>query len=292
MWILFSLPAALAWAITNVTDKYILSKVIKQPIVALLCFALVGFAGSLIIFFTKGFSTLPPLVMVMAVLTGCVYLFANLLYFKAVQTEEVSRVISLLYLDPLFTAVLSAIFLSEIFSFAKYIGILLTVGGAVLVSYKKDRGFVFSKAIIFCILAAFLYAVYNLLLKYSVDRGDFWTVFAYIRLGTFLSLLPFYYFYSKPLLELAKQVRGLAVIVFSDSLALLGILFFAIATSIGYVTLTTSLTAIQPFVVLALTLGLSLFYPHILKEEQGRRVFFQKLLAIVLMFVGVLLITK
>jgi drug/metabolite transporter (DMT)-like permease len=291
-WIIYSLLAQFVWAIGNVTDKFVFSKYIKQPIIALLGFGFVGALGAALVYFTKGFVPISIAGLLIALVTGLVYTVANLFYYKAVQAEEISRVIALIYLDPLFTAILSAIFLGEIFSLPKYLGIALLVIGAILISYKKSKGLKLSKGALFCILAVFFYAVFNLLLKYLVDRIDFWTVFAYIRLGSFIALLPLYFFYAKPLIELTKQSKGLLTVTASNVLALVGIIFFTIASSLGYITLVSSLTAIQPFSVLLITLGMSLFYPHILKEEHSKAIFMQKFSAIALIIIGVILITR
>lgn len=77
----------------------------------------------------------------------------------------------------------------------------------------------------------------------------------------------------------------------NETVNLFGVLFITIAVSAGYVTLVSALSSIQPFFILLFTVILSIFYPHILKEEVGRSVIFQKFLAIILMFIGVILIT-
>ena len=290
-WILLSVLAALLWAVSNVLDKFLLSKYIKEPMVPLLSFGFVGIISSLIVFFFNGFGQVSFHFLVVAFFLGLMYVLANILYFLALQGEEVSRVISLLYLDPLFTAVMSAVFLGEVFSVSKYFGILLLVLGAILISYRKASGFKISKGIIYCIISAFLFAVYNLVLKYMLGQTNFWIAFAYIRFFTFIGLLPIYYFYFKPFVGFIKQTKVAAISFTSNAISLIAILFFTIATSIGYVTLTTSLSAVQPFFILFITLILSLFYPHLLKEEHAKGVFWQKLFAIILMFVGVLLIS-
>jgi len=74
-------------------------------------------------------------------------------------------------------------------------------------------------------------------------------------------------------------------------IALFGILFSIIATSISYVTLVNALSSVQPFFVLLFTVLLSIFFPHIIKEEINKSIMFLKVLAIILMFIGVILVT-
>lgn len=290
-WILLSLLAPLAWGLANITDKYILSKLIKDPWAPVIGFGFAGAAGSLLIYFLKGFSTLSGLGILVALGIGVVYFIAELCYYKATQLGEISRVISLIYIDPLFTAALAAIFLKEVFSPAKYFGVLLLVMGAFIVSYKFGQPFKLKKFVWFAIFSAFLYGVCNLLSKYLLNQGDFWTIFSYVRIGSFIAMLPVIFYKREMLLDLVtKQAGSFALIVFNSFLTLLGTFLFFSALSLGYVTLTSALSAIQPFFVFIMTVAIGFFYPHILKEEGGRGVFIQKLLAIVLIFVGIILI--
>lgn len=77
----------------------------------------------------------------------------------------------------------------------------------------------------------------------------------------------------------------------SEIISVLGTLFSIIATSIGFVTLVNALTSTQPFFVLLFTAFLSIFFPSILKEELSKSIISLKIIAIVLMFAGVILIT-
>jgi uncharacterized membrane protein len=172
------------------------------------------------------------------------------------------------------------------------LGILILVVGAILISYQKGQPLKNNRAVWFCLAAALLYSVYDLLLKVSFNNGDFWTVFAYIRLATFIGLLPVYFLKGKAIVDLAvNHTKGFFVVLSSNALGILGICFFSLSAARGYITLATSLTALQPFTVFIIVLGVGLFYPTVLQEEKGKAIFFQKLIAIILMFVGVLLVT-
>ncbi|HYV33509.1 MAG TPA: EamA family transporter [Candidatus Limnocylindria bacterium] len=291
-WILFSLLAAFIWAGTNILDKYILSKWVKTPTLVLMGFGLACLIAAAGIYVFKGFAPMDWKVVVASLLSGIFYLLAELMYYKAAQVEEISRVISLIYLDGLFTAILSAIFLGEIFSPLKYLGVVLLVAGAIAISYKKSTGFKFTKAIWLCILGAVLYSFCSQFAKFSLNHSDYWTVFAYIRLGTFIALLPVYYSNFKTLKIFATQeTKRFGILILNNAAVLVGALFFVIAASLGYLTLANALAATQPFFVLIMIVSLSLFYPHVLKEESNKVIVAQKVFAMVLMFIGVLLVT-
>jgi hypothetical protein len=69
-----------------------------------------------------------------------------------------------------------------------------------------------------------------------------------------------------------------------------GALLITLALVTGPATLVNSLSNLQPFFVFLFAVGLSLFFPKILKEELKKSTLALKLIAMILMFVGVILI--
>jgi drug/metabolite transporter (DMT)-like permease len=189
--------------------------------------------------------------------------------------------------------ILAAIFLNEIFSPIKYLGIILLVAGAILISTKKFSRISFGKAFWWMVLAAGFSAVNAILTKYLLDFTNFWTVFGYKGLGMIIGSVFVAFFYFPDLIETVKQHGKKAIVATSASeiLTVIGILFTIIAMSVGYVTLVNTLSSVQPFFVLVITVLLSVFFPSILKEEINKSTIFLKLSAIALMFIGAILIT-
>jgi len=290
-WILFSILAAVCWSVVNVVDKYILTKWVKEPIVPVMILGFVGLMSSFIIFFINGFVQLSYYHILLAIIGGVFYMFMNILYFKAVKIEEISRVIPLFYLTPLFVLVLATIFLKEIFTPIKYMGIILLVIGAILISMKKFQ-ISFGKAFWFMIIASFSLSIYSVLIKYLLNFADFWTIFAYLRIGVFIALIPFLYSNFRHLISTVREngIKVVFIIGFNESLNLFAVLLFTLASSIGFVTLVNAIASVQPFFVLLFAVIFSIFYPQTLKEEINKSTMFIKLTAIVLIFIGSLLI--
>jgi len=293
MWVFFSILGPLFWSISNIIDKYVLTKWVKKPLVPIVVTSIICLAVGLIIYSTVGFLYLSYLNVFLAILTGIITILIYVLYFKALQIQEASRVIPLFYLSPLFILILAAVFLNEVFTPLKYLGIFLVIGGTILISVKNFSKISFGKAFWWMILAAGLDAINAVLTKHLLNLADFWTIFGYKNIGMFIGSIPITYFYLDELIRTVKQYGKKVVIAISasETITLIGTLFFTIAMFIGYVTLTRTLSSIQPFFVLLFTLLLSIFYPLILKEELGKLVISQKILAIILMFIGVILIT-
>lgn len=293
-WILFSVLAAAIWAASNAVDKFVLTKWTKHPTMPMIVQWSIGIIVSIFIYFWHGFSLLPESrVLILAVTVGTFEMVAGIFYFKAVKIEEISRIATLFNLAPLFVAVLAMLFLGEVFKIATYIGIFLVIAGAVVVSSKKPIRLTFSKAFLFMSLASLFLALDAVIMKYMLHSLDFWTAFAYTRLGAVFAILPLMAINLHHLQRAVHKygIKVLGVIALNESLNVAGIILATLATAVGYVTLVHALTSIQPLFVLMFAVAGSLFWPRLLKEEIGASTLAKKLVGIILMIAGVILIT-
>lgn len=292
MWITFSILAALLWAIVNIVDKYILTKWVRKPPIPVIILGIVGLIVSIAIYFIYGFSPLSSFNIFLALVAGVLYILLTVFYFRALKLGEVSRVTPLFYLSPLFILFFATIFLGEIFTPFKYLGIFLLAAGAILISLKNLSKISFSKSFWWMMLCVITISINQLLTKYLLNFADYRTIFAYVRLGGVIGIIPIVYIYFPELIKSVRKhgKRVVAVISINEVLNLLGVLSITIALSTSYVTLANALSSVQPFFVLLFSVILSLFFPSILKEEISKSIIFLKLFAIILMFVGAILI--
>ncbi len=292
-WALLAILSAFMWAFCNVLDKVVVSKYLSKPLMPVLCMGVLGLFMSLGIFLINGFDTLSLPHWGLGLLAGVLFALMNLCYFKSIQLEEVSKVLPLYYLSPMFLIIIAAIFLGEIFTPLIYFGMLFLVAGAIGVS--SDEGFKpsWSKGIWFMVLAGFCTAINQTITKYLLDYADYWTIFGIIRIGAFCFLLPFIPKYLRDFKELVKEhgPKPLGFVTLSESLNLLAVLVSTLAASTGFISLINALQSIHPFFLLILTTVLSLFWPHILEEKISRSILARKGLSIAVMFVGVYLIS-
>ncbi|MBI2110612.1 DMT family transporter [Candidatus Woesearchaeota archaeon] len=289
----FSVLAALSWAIVNTLDKYVLTKWINKPVIPMMVSSIIAITVAFLIFIFKGFSTLSISQIILALLGGLFSAMMSLFYLNALKREEVTRVIPLFYLAPLFIAILAAIFLREVFQPLIYLGVIFLISGAILISNKSIRKISLGKAFWFMIASSLSLSINQIIVKYLLAFTNFWTIFSYVEIGYFLSVIPIFYFNFSDLKKIiqqhGKKVAG--VISLSTLFNILGILLITIAISIGAVTLVNALSSIQPFFVLLFAVLLNQFYPNILKEEVNKSTILIKFFAILLMFIGVILIT-
>lgn len=293
LWVLYSFLAALFWATASMIDKYVLSKWVKKPIVSIMIFGIIGLIMCILIYFGKGYSQMSSTNIFLAFIGGLTYVIGTILYFEAVKIEEISRISALAYFSQLFVTIFAAVFLKEIFASTIYAGILLILIGASLISSKNILKIRPGKAFWLMILSSAMIAVVAVITKYLLDYADFWTVFSYTRgIGTFIALIPVFYFKYPELPAIVKEhgKKAVGAISISGIFTMLGSFVITIAESTGPVTLVNAISMTRPFFVLLFATALSIFYPRILREELGKSTIILKVAAIILMFIGAILV--
>lgn len=293
LWIIFSILAALSWAIANTADKYVVGNWVKKPAILIIFVGLIGLFAAILIYFIHGFSEMSLYNTLLAFAAGLFYVLMLMFYFRAAKMDEISRVVPLSFLASLFILVFASLFLGEILTMFNYLGVISLVFGAIIISLKNIHKFKLSGSFWLMMVSSFSFSVYAVITKYLLGMADYWTVFSYVRIGVFIAIIPILYFNFSELRsfikESGKKINGLVSL--NETIRLSGGLFITIASSTGSVTLTNALAAIQPFFVLFFTVMLSAFYPQIIKEENGKLAIITKLFAITLMFIGAILIT-
>jgi drug/metabolite transporter (DMT)-like permease len=292
-WVELSLIATFLWASINVIDKVLLTKFIKHPVVSLIILSMTGLVVGIVFILFRPTAFTAELA-IGGLIGGLFYFGANYSYFQAVKQDEVSRVIPIINTAPLFLVFLGAIFLGEQLTLFQYLGVVLLVGGAVLISIHKSFGIRPNIAFWFAVGCAIFFALNQLETKYLLEVGiDFWAVFSSIRIGTGIVALPFIVKHWNDLKAQyhEKGVQSYALVTGTELLNLVAVLLFTIAVSEGPVTLVNALSSVQPLFVLILTIALSVFLPHILSEEIGKKTLGLKTIAIAAIVIGSILVS-
>ena len=292
LWAILSVLAALLWAMTNIVDKLVLEKFVKNSFVPVIMYGLVSLIVGALIWIFVGIQPLSTVNIVLAGVAAALQVLMVVFYFKAMQIEEASRVIPLFYLGPLFVSVFAAIILGEVFGAPVYAGMVLLVIGSILITVKKMKRIDMGKAFFFMMLATIATSLSSVITKYLLGFADYWSIFTYLRIGAFLGSIPIAYFFLGDFLKTIKAhgMKAVGAMALSESLNVVGVFTFTVATSLGFVTLTNALSSVQPFFVLVFTVILSAFFPKILKEDIGKSTVILKFVAIALMFVGAMMI--
>ncbi len=292
-WYFFALLAPAFWALNNVFIKFLLTNKFKSyyPTIAIISTADAVFALAIYLLTPVEFSFPFSL---LALLAGIFPLTAFWFYSRALLVEDVSRVITLFQLIPLFVVFLSVVILNEILALQNYLGIGLVVIAATLISYKKSGGKAFSRALKFMVPFALIIAVYTIVNKALLGVLDFWSLFFWDISGTFLGAMSLLSF-SKNRKALAETIafvgrRVFLVTFVGEGMYVTGTLCSLVALSLVEAPLASAFFGLQPFYVFFYILFLSIFLPKILKEDISKASISLKIVAIALMFMGTLLI--
>ena len=294
-WFILVLIASMVWPLGNIIDKIFLTKYVKNPFsYQILCGITNGSLIFLLLLFTPVSFTYPWFVLgiIFGIFGWAIFMFYN----KAVMTEEISRVVPLMYLNPIFILPLAIIFLNEVLVFSKYLGVLLLVIGAISISYKKLKKTKksISSAIKSILIFDFLIACYGVMIKYLLGFLDYWSVLFWVNIGgmlgafLFLSASKMRKNFISDISKLGK--KSLVFRYFGSSTYYGGIIPYYMALSIGPVSLITGVNSIQPFFVLLYATIISLFMPKILKEKIDKSIISLKVLAIFLIVSGTWLV--
>ena len=292
MWLFITLGAVLFWSFVNIFDKALVTDYTKSAWLATALVNLVGFFIVLPFIAFFGFK-IPSLSLVLIYsLDILLWVGAVLLYYKAIQQGEASRVITAFNTIPLFTLVLAVLLLGETISGAQLAGIILLVLGAILVSVKKSRGISVRKWIFIVPIAASIFALDTVVTKFLLSSIDWFSLVALraiILFVIFLAALPFYYKALKKVVM--RKPRAVLLAIASESFYYPGRALLMIALSLSTASLVSAVTSIQPFLVLLIAIASSALFPKFLKEEIDIEHTAIKVIAVILAVAGAAMIS-
>jgi len=295
-WIFLALLAPALWAIMNITDKWILTNYFKGAFSYQVLTVMTDVLIIPILFLLAPISFDPSL-FVPALILGMISGFSFVIYNKAMLVEEASRVISLMYMTPLFILPMAIVFLGEVLTPVKYAGIALLVVSAILISYRKVLGKhkFLSTGMILILIWGVIWAGYQVATKWMLGSVDVWSFTLWTLVGTFISgmLLTLIPKVRKEFISDVKRSKAAvyAIRVTTSMLYLVAMLSFYFAISAAPISIVGAMPSVQPVFVLLYVLLFSAFLPKILREENTRNTIILKALAVILIFIGTWAIT-
>ena len=290
-WFLFSILSAILWALSSVIDKILVPRRLKTPIIPLFMVGLFNLISAFIVAFSVPYVALSMNNLILSILAGLLWGFVPFVYFTALLTHEVSRIISLFSVSPLLVLIFSALILNESLPYEKYLGIVSILAGSTLITLKLDGGNKFSvnTKLLLVIAATFLISISQVLSKFVLKEVPYWNFYAWLAIGTFLStfLITLTKFKSLRMITHIGS-RYLGFLVISRILGVSGLISFVTALSFGFASLVSAVFSIQSLFILIFAFILSSFNHHLekLKGNEG----LLKLIAIILIIFGIFVI--
>lgn len=297
-WFHFAILSAIFFAGSNILDKFILEKRIKNYLAYFIAGGSIWFVFALILFsflFLSPISTSLPIIL-LSIASGILAGTTWLLWYKALSKEEVSRTIAVYYLYPIFVALLARIFLREEISFLKWLAIVLAVCGAILISLKREKlsqKIVLRTVFPIILLASFIEGAMETIDKYVLFQISPWHLIVLGSFGLFImtSLIFICSLNSRrETIRIFLNFSILKPVLLVNFLYFLATLLFFFAASLASITYVSAVSVSQPLFVFLLTIILSWRFPQILQEPIDRRTILIKIFSIILVVGGILII--
>lgn len=293
VWFYFVITANLLYAVVAILDKHILSR----PDISTRAYAFyVGVLGMTAFIFAPfvGFSLIPLRPLLMSLAGGAFFIMAIRIYYKALQEKEVSRAASVTgALIPLFTFILSMIFLGELLEANELLAFAFLAGGSFLIAFEL-RG----NKLVFDIplkrtLAAFLLAAFFVSMRAVYLEVSFWDGFLWARVGGLAAALFILFGFAASKQKIKDFFRGhdhrsVGWLFFvSKGASALAFLMFNYAILLKTPTLVNAFNGLQYVFIFLLAISLAKFLPRVIKEEGAvKKLWLQKFGALGLIVTG------
>ena len=301
-WILIVILGNLFAAISSVVAKVALSGSVSKPINPTV-YAFYSGLGGLVVFFTAlifniwfNFLKIGLEEAVTGVISGIFLIFGLWPFYMALYRSEASRVMTLFVGSmPLFTFLIKYFFLGERLNIIQLLAFIFLVSGGILVFLKKHNNFRLDLKSAFLTIGSALGIAIGLVLAGEIFKlqgffsGFFWISIGYI----FASLIIFFWpGQKKKILMIGTYVekRSLLLFISDKTFSILGSGLVKFAISLVSATLVNAFEGLRQFFVLIIAAVISFWRPDILKEELEGFVFWQKIIAAILVGVGLFLL--
>jgi bacterial/archaeal transporter family protein len=294
-WFAGALISTMIFAVVSILDKRLVGSLFPSYHTFAITFGLLQFPIAAVFFAYvipgPGFESGEGIAWALG--SGILWAIGLTLFFYGLSIEEVSRAAPMQSITPVITALIAVVLFDDIVSATQWVGILVVVGGAVMINLRKVDGryrIARGKAFAVLLLAAFVLGWAFIVSDEATDRLNVGATQGLRALGMGVGVLLFTWRprYTRPLI-IALQNRRTAGLMFVTE-GILGpsaAFVFVYALSVGSVSLVTTVAAIRPLAILALSLALSTRYWNVLNEPMDRETVTLKIIATLFIVGGV-----
>lgn len=309
LWIWPAIGAYFILAITNILDKFLVDNVLKSSRVYSF---LVASLGLVVFILSPWFLTWPGFWwFIYFLIVGVFFSVALLFLFESLIRGEASRVLLIIGgTTPIFSLIFSYIFFQELISSVQLLGFIFLIVGIFLIAFlpikKTWLESVFIKFKLkqdkrrggyqIAVISGLFYSLYFVSAKHAFNNFDFFNVFLWTRLGAFILALFFLFnkktrVFLKQIIYNKKKQKGGALVFINQGLGSLGFVLQNYAIALGPVAIVNAMQGLQYSLILIIAFVLSLFFPKIIKEDYSKSIVVRKILAIIVVALGLYLIS-
>ncbi len=309
-WFGVAVLAYVLLAVVNLTDKFLIDNVVRsaKTYTLLVCgLSLVIFLGAPWFLEFPGWSNLG-----VTLAAGSLFTAAIFFMYEALRRGEATRTVIVIGgLVPVFSVILSTIFLKTVLVATQFWGLVLLVAGTFLIAFLPVAQSFWEKmwsrlhpdkyrkqSWRLAILSSFFFAAFFVATKQVYEYQPFWSAFMWLRLGAFLAAVIFL-IEPRSRREIMRQLfpkkkkkkaesKTTFLFLFNQGLGALSSVLQNYAIFLGPVALVTALQGVQYGVLIILSFVLGLFIKQY-KEDFSWRLLIQKVFALLLISGGLYL---
>lgn len=289
-WVLFAVGAAFFWSLNIVFDKYVVDNEIEDYVVTTIFCSFSAFILLGLISYYKGVRLSD--IGLIHLLLGGLYTLALMAYYSGIGREEVSRFAPTLAIDTVFISIFAFIFLGESFGVVTYLGVLLVVVGAFLISLDDPvhslKTFQSKTGVKLAIIAALVFSVRDILFKFSLEGSSHWTVLFGASIGGLISIAILSIIKRKKILNSGD--KGEEHLLFIGVLMALGYYSFISAINSGPVSLSSAVVKSQNLMIFFMTLLIERNHSEMIAEDMQKPIMVQKFVSVVLIILGLVMV--
>lgn len=310
-WVFVAFIAPTMWAISNVIDVYFVHSVYKNPYDGAIISAVIQVLVWLIVPFGLIDLSLSLYAWPILILSGILFSFAILFYFKSLFLENDASFVQLLWnFSVPVTMFLSWLVFKEYLQPVQYLGCLIVLLGVTPITLKSPIKLSMIKKIVLLMSVAVALLSCSMILSshaYESSRGSFIGAYLFFALGSFISgviLLIIRMVFGEPdsLIHLRKMsFQYLWIFLIAEGLGLVGTISsqkaLAISPSPAFVATVESLI---PVIIMFVSFFLALVMRHFRPQEQKWQIIYNnqvsgvtwKLISVVIISGGIYLLSQ
>ena len=298
-WVFLALGSAFTFAVVSALDKILIQRFVPNPRAFIVLVGLIQVGLVVIVLPFATFSGYGVDIALISCVSGFLAGIYLVLMFWVMRMQDVSRVVPITSTYPIFVAILAQVFLGEMISVLAWAGIVVTVGGATLMSFgptqrRSERGQ--NQWIPFALLVAssLAFGLSQYLTKVVANDIDIWSMFVWRGIGLGIACVGIMVRKSMvpDLVRAMRDPAAIGLTILTEGvLVLVAVILQLQAIYSGPVSLAVTVMAIRPLFVFILGIALSLGVSRVLDEPLEGRILAVKLAAIAMTVGGIIAVT-
>lgn len=298
-WLFLIIFSSFLFAAGNIFEKIVVSKfVTNKNIMGYIGIAFLLNIWQIFVFFPfADLSTISLKVYSLLFLRTLALTIGIFFSAKLFMKEEVSRIISILFANMIFAFILDYLIFSTKLAFLGYLGAIILLASAILMTYKPSKKvFIDKKDMSYLIILMVLWGLYAVIIKSITNYLTpltFMFMDAVNLVGAGIILYCFSHQVRKNIKVFIRAKKSFWIPYFIMSICYMAAVYtYYRAFSLQKISVLVPFETLQATFVLSIALFLSHYFPQYIKEEIDKKTISYKIVALILLTVGVYFMVK